>query len=112
MCAFVRPLGKLCDISVGPGYDDTGIRPWNRENYRSRRYVRSTLMKTGYIISGDAQCVRYCTCDDYVWYSTTVVQVCPESHIDALVLMCATSYILQRWTILRKLMGQSHRCQS
>lgn len=29
MCEYMHGHDKLCILSVGPGYDDTGIRPWN-----------------------------------------------------------------------------------
>ena len=37
MCGFCRTHGMLCDLSVGPGYDDTRIRPWNRVSTRDRQ---------------------------------------------------------------------------
>ena len=33
--AFEPPLG--CVLTVGPGYDDEGIRPWNTRHSKSRR---------------------------------------------------------------------------
>jgi len=36
MCSNARRAGLLCCISVGPGYNDTLIRPWNDRNTRSR----------------------------------------------------------------------------
>lgn len=36
MCSFLRSRRMLCSLSVGPGYDDTGIRPWNAHNRRPR----------------------------------------------------------------------------
>eukprot|EP00467_Chlorarachnion_reptans_P004963 CAMPEP_0114516604 /NCGR_PEP_ID=MMETSP0109-20121206/17422_1 /TAXON_ID=29199 /ORGANISM="Chlorarachnion reptans, Strain CCCM449" /LENGTH=495 /DNA_ID=CAMNT_0001697015 /DNA_START=81 /DNA_END=1564 /DNA_ORIENTATION=- len=32
LCSSVRTKGLLCSPSVGPGYIDTRVRPWNREN--------------------------------------------------------------------------------
>lgn len=37
MCSFARKHDMICGLSVGPGYDDTSIRPWNEHNKRSRR---------------------------------------------------------------------------
>ena len=37
MTGFCRDLGLSCSLSVGPGYDDTKIRPWNGRSTRSRR---------------------------------------------------------------------------
>ena len=31
----------LSSLSVGPGYDDSSIRPWNTHNTKSRRFVQS-----------------------------------------------------------------------
>jgi glycoprotein endo-alpha-1,2-mannosidase len=39
MCDYCRSVGMLCVLSVGPGYDDTSIRPWNAHNVRDRRYI-------------------------------------------------------------------------
>lgn len=36
MCKFCKSMNMICDISVGPGYQDTGIRPWNAGNTRHR----------------------------------------------------------------------------
>jgi len=36
MCSNARRAKMLCCISVGPGYNDTLIRPWNDRNTRSR----------------------------------------------------------------------------
>ncbi|MCB9782865.1 MAG: alpha-mannosidase [Candidatus Omnitrophica bacterium] len=33
---WTHSLGKLFIPSVGPGYDDLPIRPWNKKNYRER----------------------------------------------------------------------------
>ena len=38
MAAFCRARGLRFVPSVGPGYDDTKIRPWNAENVRPRRH--------------------------------------------------------------------------
>ncbi|CAK9066775.1 unnamed protein product, partial [Durusdinium trenchii] len=32
-----KKIGKIFVPSVGPGYDDTRIRPWNRHNVRQRK---------------------------------------------------------------------------
>ena len=37
MCEFCHTHQLLCDLSVGPGYDDSNIRPWNRMSIRDRR---------------------------------------------------------------------------
>ena len=36
MCKFAAVQDMLCDISVGPGYNDSLIRPWNAHNSRAR----------------------------------------------------------------------------
>lgn len=36
MARFARRQGKMFIPSVGPGYNDLRIRPWNRKNYRAR----------------------------------------------------------------------------
>ncbi len=36
MCKFAAAQNMLCDISVGPGYNDSLIRPWNAHNSRAR----------------------------------------------------------------------------
>lgn len=44
MCVFARKTKMVCGLSVGPGYNDTLIRPWNERNTRSRdggRYYES-----------------------------------------------------------------------
>ncbi|CAK0871374.1 unnamed protein product, partial [Prorocentrum cordatum] len=33
----LKKLGKMFVPAVGPGYDDTRIRPWNAHNVRERR---------------------------------------------------------------------------
>ena len=35
--AFARKHGLLFAPSVGPGYDDTRVRPWNAQNTQARR---------------------------------------------------------------------------
>jgi len=37
MCSFCRDHELLCDLSVGPGYQDDRIRPWNSASTRKRR---------------------------------------------------------------------------
>ena len=37
MCAFARAAGLVCTLSVGPGYQDDKIRPWNGQHTRPRR---------------------------------------------------------------------------
>lgn len=37
MARFARITGKLFIPSVGPGYNDQRIRPWNSRNYRDRQ---------------------------------------------------------------------------
>lgn len=37
MCSFARSHGMICSLSVGPGYNDSLIRPWNNHNSRARR---------------------------------------------------------------------------
>jgi glycoprotein endo-alpha-1,2-mannosidase len=41
MVSFCRQHELTCSLSVGPGYNDTKIRPWNKHNSKSRRYVCS-----------------------------------------------------------------------
>lgn len=36
MCRFAHEKGMTCSLSVGPGYNDEKIRPWNRATSRSR----------------------------------------------------------------------------
>jgi glycoprotein endo-alpha-1,2-mannosidase len=36
MVEWAQSKGLLSSISVGPGYDDTRIRPWNAQNTKSR----------------------------------------------------------------------------
>jgi len=36
MCQFCRKFELLCVLSVGPGYNDSLIRPWNDHNSRAR----------------------------------------------------------------------------
>lgn len=46
MCAEARRLGLASVLSVGPGYNDERIRPWNRHNTKARddgRYYTSML---------------------------------------------------------------------
>ncbi len=38
MCEYLRSENMLCILSVGPGYNDSLIRPWNTHNARSRRF--------------------------------------------------------------------------
>jgi glycoprotein endo-alpha-1,2-mannosidase len=37
MCAFARQHALACTLSVGPGYQDDKIRPWNQANTRARK---------------------------------------------------------------------------
>lgn len=37
MCQYCRKQNMMCILSVGPGYNDTSIRPWNAHNARDRR---------------------------------------------------------------------------
>jgi glycoprotein endo-alpha-1,2-mannosidase len=37
MCSFARGAGLACTLSVGPGYQDDKIRPWNGHNTQPRR---------------------------------------------------------------------------
>lgn len=37
MCSFARERGLACTLSVGPGYQDDKIRPWNAQSSRPRR---------------------------------------------------------------------------
>lgn len=37
MCSFARSAGMVCTLSVGPGYQDDKIRPWNGHNTRARQ---------------------------------------------------------------------------
>jgi glycoprotein endo-alpha-1,2-mannosidase len=37
MCQFAQKFNLLCNLSVGPGYNDSLIRPWNDHNSRSRQ---------------------------------------------------------------------------
>ena len=37
MKAFCDEKMMVCSFSVGPGYDDSKIRPWNAQNKRNRR---------------------------------------------------------------------------
>ena len=39
ICSFCRTAKKLCSLSVGPGYVDTAIRPWNAHNSKERRCI-------------------------------------------------------------------------
>jgi hypothetical protein len=32
-----RSQGLICSLSVGPGYNDTKIRPWNKHNEEPRK---------------------------------------------------------------------------
>ena len=41
MCSFCRKESLTCILSVGPGYNDTLIRPWNHQNSKSRRCGRT-----------------------------------------------------------------------
>ena len=43
ICSFCMSSKKLCSLSVGPGYVDTAIRPWNAHNTRDRRYLSSSI---------------------------------------------------------------------
>ena len=36
MCGFARQRGLACSLSVGPGYNDSLIRPWNAHNEKAR----------------------------------------------------------------------------
>ena len=48
MCSFLRGNGMGCNLSVGPGYNDEGIRPWNAHNSEDRRggaYFEEVLSK-------------------------------------------------------------------
>lgn len=36
MCRYARSKNMLCNLSVGPGYNDSLIRPWNTHNSRDR----------------------------------------------------------------------------
>ena len=36
ICEFCRDSDMMCILSVGPGYNDTGIRPWNKSSIRAR----------------------------------------------------------------------------
>lgn len=48
MCRFARSHRMLCILSVGPGYNDTKIRPWNAHNARGReggRYYADMFRK-------------------------------------------------------------------
>lgn len=36
MCSFCKANNLLCNLSVGPGYIDEGIRPWNGHNTKGR----------------------------------------------------------------------------
>jgi glycoprotein endo-alpha-1,2-mannosidase len=36
ICRFARQHNMLCSISVGPGYNDEQIRPWNSHNSKDR----------------------------------------------------------------------------
>jgi len=36
ICEKLRKSGLSCDISIGPGYDDEKIRPWNKANTKER----------------------------------------------------------------------------
>ena len=36
MCRYSKANNMDCSISVGPGYDDVGIRPWNFHNKKNR----------------------------------------------------------------------------
>ena len=36
ICRYCKTNNMDCSISVGPGYDDVGIRPWNFHNKKSR----------------------------------------------------------------------------
>ena len=36
ICQAAHRSGMLCSLSVGPGYNDTRIRPWNNHNTRGR----------------------------------------------------------------------------
>lgn len=37
MCSFARQRGLACSLSVGPGYNDSLIRPWNSHNEKARQ---------------------------------------------------------------------------
>lgn len=37
MCSFAKEKGMTCTLSVGPGYQDDKIRPWNGHNTKPRR---------------------------------------------------------------------------
>lgn len=37
MCRFAREHGMVCSLSVGPGYKDDKIRPWNGHTSQARR---------------------------------------------------------------------------
>jgi glycoprotein endo-alpha-1,2-mannosidase len=45
---FCRKNNLICNLSVGPGYDDTKIRPWNSQNSKSRndgKYYKNMFEK-------------------------------------------------------------------
>lgn len=42
--AFSKVNQLLCILSVGPGYEDTSIRPWNAHNSKPRRSVLSSRL--------------------------------------------------------------------
>lgn len=37
MCQFCAQQHMVCSLSVGPGYNDSLIRPWNHQNHKSRQ---------------------------------------------------------------------------
>jgi hypothetical protein len=65
ICQYCRRNNMICDLSIGPGYDDTFIRPWNSHNSKSRdhgNYYRRAWDKA---INAQPDFIRYEMLDIY-----------------------------------------------
>lgn len=54
MVSFGKSHGLLPVLSVGPGYNDEKIRPWNKENTKPRRGGHRTFRARGFVLSRGA----------------------------------------------------------
>lgn len=57
MCSYCKKKNMVCSLSVGPGYIDTGIRPWNFHSTKERSNGRYYQASWSYAIRSKADVI-------------------------------------------------------
>lgn len=80
MCRYAKSKGMLCNLSVGPGYNDSLIRPWNAHNSRDRQEGQYYSRLWGKAISARSDIVSITTYNE--WGEGTQIEPSRSSYLE------------------------------